>query len=232
MCIIIYKPKGSDMVGKKTLRTCFENNPHGAGYMLSDGGLVRWEKGFMDFDSLMESLKKEGNLKDRNVVIHFRITTQGGVQKGLCHPFPVCGSFASMRELEGYAEHAVAHNGIIPSCSSSMAKDHNDTMEWVRRFADPIMGLCPRWRDDEIAHRLLEDVSEGNKFAIMDGDGSVTLIGRFIYDKARKCWFSNDSYIPYKPTVGHANSWGKLSRYGDGFGSFDPFDFGNEDFGY
>ena len=201
MCVIVYKPAGSDMVGKKTLKRCFEHNPDGAGYMLARDGKVVWKKGFMTFDSLRESLKSEGDLKYKNVVIHFRITTQGGVQQALCHPFPVCSDYESMRALTGEAEHAIAHNGIIHSCSSYMVKDHNDTMEWIRKFASPVMDLCPDWRDNPTAKGLIENLSENNKFAIMDGDGSVTLVGDFIYDKDRKCWFSNLSYMPYVADV-------------------------------
>ena len=91
MCIIAYKPQNVAMPSKKLLQICFNNNPDGAGYMIASGGNVIYRKGFMDFggfySSLTSAIKRYG--EDVPYVLHFRISTQAGVNKQCCHPFPL-----------------------------------------------------------------------------------------------------------------------------------------------
>ena len=57
MCIIVYKPIGIDLPDKKTLETCFENNPDGAGFMYRKGREIRIRKGYMNFLSFYRALR-------------------------------------------------------------------------------------------------------------------------------------------------------------------------------
>ncbi|MCI1244479.1 MAG: hypothetical protein LKG11_00765 [Bacilli bacterium] len=195
MCIIVYKPAGVKMPSGKVLSDCYSHNHDGAGYMLPKGGMVSIRKGFMKYADFKAAIDSEGDLTEVPVVMHFRITTQGGVQRGLCHPFPVCGSYKHMLGTEQACNVAVAHNGIITHCSSFKVKDHNDTMEWIKRFADPVIANDPNWSKSSKKVRILKDpaVSGGyNKFAIMSRNGHVVIIGDFVKDGG--CWFSNSSY--------------------------------------
>ena len=49
MCIAIIKPKNYEIPTKEELRTCWDNNPNGAGFMWNDGQIVHIEKGFLKF---------------------------------------------------------------------------------------------------------------------------------------------------------------------------------------
>ena len=198
MCVILYKPAGAEMPDRGTIAACFAANPDGAGFMLPDGhGNVRWRKGLMDVGSLIAALGEEGAAKEKPLVIHFRITTQGGVQPGLTHPFPVCGSIARMRELSGTCRLAMAHNGVIWNCSDSKARDRSDTMEFVRRFAFPATRGEAGWRSVPGLKALLscrETTGGNSRFAYMGGDGIVVLLGKF---HARGgCYYSNLSPFP------------------------------------
>ena len=92
MCIAIYSLKGTDIPSEDILKTCFLNNPDGAGFAFNKGGKVHIVKGFMDYKGFMAAFKKydaEFGFKQRGVLIHFRIATHGGVNVGCCHPFPI-----------------------------------------------------------------------------------------------------------------------------------------------
>ena len=83
MCIIVAKEKGVEAPSFDTLKTCFVNNPDGAGFMyLNKNNKVQIYKGFMKFEDLkakLESVYNElGNTKDIPFVYHFRIGTSGG----------------------------------------------------------------------------------------------------------------------------------------------------------
>ena len=92
MCIAIYSLKGTDIPREDILKTCFLNNPDGAGFAFNKGGKVHIVKGFMDYKGFISAFKKydaEFGFKQRGVLIHFRIATHGGVNVGCCHPFPI-----------------------------------------------------------------------------------------------------------------------------------------------
>ena len=197
MCVIVYKPAGEEIPAAPVLSRCFEANPHGAGFMLPKGGKVRYVKGLMALGDLLEALEREGASKALPLVLHFRISTQAGVQPGLTHPFPVCPSIADMKALEGECGLALAHNGVIWNCSDGRAKDRSDTMEFVRRFAYPLTRGEARWHEVPGACDLLSsrEVSGGSStFALMGADGVVTLLGRF--EQVGGCFYSNLSPFP------------------------------------
>ena len=216
MCVIMYKPAGVEMPCADTIRACFEANPHGAGYMLPKRGKVAVSKGFMDLPSLMAALASEGDLTDVPVVVHFRITTQGGVQPSLCHPFPVCDSYAKMRLLGCECDVAVAHNGVIAHCSNPRCTDRNDTMEWVKRFADPVVNGDPNWFRSKKRVRLLSErsVSGGSRFAVMSRNGFVQLIGDW-RRHSDGCMYSNTYWLGRQAC---RTAGGAFSLFGDADG--------------
>ena len=116
MCIAIYSLKGTDIPSEDILRTCFRNNPDGAGFAFNKDGKVQIVKGFMDFDSFISAFKKydtKYGFKDRGVLIHFRIATHGGVNVGCCHPFPIKKKKKQLKKSLLVSDYAVIHNGII-----------------------------------------------------------------------------------------------------------------------
>ena len=118
MCVIVYKPSGVKAPTQADLHNCFLNNPDGAGYMLPINNKVVIRKGFMTYEDFEKDIKntiKVNNLDpiDTPIVMHFRISTQGGVNKALCHPYPICENYDEMRKLESKCNLGLAHNGII-----------------------------------------------------------------------------------------------------------------------
>lgn len=218
MCVIIYKPTGVKMPSRQDLKSCFEHNPDGAGYMLPINGKVIIRKGFMDYDSFEKDIIKV--VKDNHldpiktpIVCHFRISTQGGVNAPLCHPYPVCRDYDEMRKLENECDIGLAHNGIIQLCSQSEWRggywdrklgcwvngtrttlNYNDTMTFIKDYASLIIDNDIYFPRNKNKCELLERIIGYSKLAIMNRKGFVKLIGEFYERKG--VYYSNLHAFP------------------------------------
>lgn len=228
MCIILYKPQGIKLPNKQVLETCFHNNPDGAGFMFNYKGQVHIRKGFMDFSSFEENLKATLKYIDEvktPMVLHFRITTQGGTNQACTHPFPLSRNMSDLRQLQCVSEIGVAHNGIISltteygggyyGYSSYQAKkiDYSDTMKFITDYLSLIIKTPKYYKDDDTLE-LIERLAD-SKLAILDSNGHCELIGHFIKDDG--IYYSNESYKPrvYKTTTKTTYSKTKSSKKKD-----------------
>lgn len=238
MCIAVYKPQGQKMPSKKIFSNCFSSNDDGAGFMFPYNGKVHYEKGFMSFTSFKKALKKAIknyglNTKDIPMVFHFRITSQGGIRPELTHPFPLSRSYDEMRKLSGDVDVACVHNGIIDFASSYNHNiDYSDTMEFDREVLFPLINKNPKYYENKTLMGLLEYLLSGNRFAIMDGNGHVELIGSWNEDKG--IYYSNNSYKAIKSSFKSVKTisttslfdddMSYMSKYGYGYDDTDPYD--------
>ena len=196
MCIAIYKPMGTEFPSKRTLQTCFNNNPDGAGYMVATGDRVIIHKGFMGFRSFWKSLRNARSEygDDKAFVMHFRISTQGGVRADGCHPFPLSGKMEDMRLLDTACDVGIAHNGIISLCSTGYRNtkiDYSDTMAFITEYLSLIIKDDTYYKDkDKLA--LIEKLC-GSRLAILDKHGHCELIGTG-WCRVNGVWYSNESY--------------------------------------
>ncbi len=189
MCIIVVKPKNVPMPSMDTLRSCFDNNPDGAGYMYATGKTVEVRKGFMDWLSFWEAVEAEGDMTNRAVVMHFRIATHGNVQPGCCHPFPVSDDMDCLRETACHDSLCVAHNGIINGMETSDTV--SDTMAYIASVMAPLRRMAPAMLLSEDALSVLE-ATLGSKMALLDGDGELVTIGAF--QEHEGVLYSNSTY--------------------------------------
>ena len=200
MCIAIYKPMGIEFPSKRTLKECFENNPDGAGFMVATGEAVRYEKGFMYFKEFWRALKsaREKFGDDKAYVLHFRISTQAGVNKECTHPFPLSKNMSELRTLKGECNIGVAHNGII-SLTTSYKKgiSHSDTMEFITDYLAYLIHNEDYYYNKDtldVITRLAD-----SRLAILDRHGHCETLGQgWLVD--RGVYYSNTSYKedPYR----------------------------------
>src|ERR1041385_705405 len=110
MCICLFKPKNV-IITKKVLKTCFENNPHGAGmaYASNDGEKVIIDKGYFHFREFWK--KFHAIQENKAMLVHFRVATSGVINKKNCHPWKVD------------EQHALIHNGTVANKIGVGAKD-------------------------------------------------------------------------------------------------------------
>ncbi len=229
MCIAVYKPKGIKMPSKKIFNNCFSNNDDGAGFMFPVNGKVHLEKGFMSFTAfkkgLKAAIKKYGIAPtDTPMVFHFRITSQGGVKPELTHPFPLSRDYDEMRKLKGDYDVACVHNGIIDFASSFKAVDYNDTMEFIKEVACPLLYKNPNWYKNKSLVGLLTYLLSGNRFAIMDSKGHVELIGN--WETNDGIYYSNSSYAhKWKSTTSVLKPYlfDDGYKYGSGYDPYEDF---------
>lgn len=213
MCVICVKEKGFQLPSKETLENCFKNNPDGAGFMFTKAGLVRYEKGFMTFESFYDALKKHFPKprieKQVPVILHFRIGTHGDKRAPThTHPFPVTRDMRRMVKLEGDVPLAVVHNGIIqtrnyPKYSytneDGSTLSPSDTMEYVREIIAPIARINA-FENDLALKTIINETLGFSKLVVLRGDGKLYKYGDFQQpNKDEQVFFSNNSYETSKP---------------------------------
>lgn len=187
MCIIVFKPKGIDLPSKTTLKTCFENNPDGAGFMYRKGNRIHILKGYMDFNSfyraLENSVRIKGGIKNTDLVIHFRVATHGNIVPGQTHPFPITGKYTELTKTKITAKQGLAHNGILNAYNppGEISDLMSDTMWFIIKNAVDIRAA-------------LNNELNSEKFVLMD-ETETTVFGNFIQDNG--IYYSNSSYCKY-----------------------------------
>lgn len=198
MCVICVKGKGIAYPEEKYLKNCFENNSHGAGFMVPYKDKVRIRKGFKTYEDFKAALDRmrERVGDDAPCVMHFRIATQG-YDRGMTHPFPLSSKMGGMTALKSSCNIGVAHNGIL-ELTSDGAKNYSDTMKFIADYLSLIIRNFD-WYKDKRSVKLIERLIDGSRLAIMDKNGAINLLGKgWIKDKSG-CWYSNDSYKREKP---------------------------------
>lgn len=207
MCIIVAKDKRNRLPSIKELEYCFDYNHDGAGFMYTDNGKVILDKGYMtkeDFMARFKTLcKKYNNFKDKCLVVHCRIGTAGSNSKQNTHPYALTKKINKLHKTYTKASVGIAHNGIISDYQPSGDKDINDTQNFIRTY------MVNKYKEDKEFYKRqwertqIEDIT-GSKFAILDKDDNLYLIGLFM--KEDNLSFSNSHYKPYTYTYDKSTS--------------------------
>lgn len=214
MCIIVAKRRGFDLPMGDTLDVCFDSNPHGAGFMYVLDGSVKIEKGFMNVDSFIKRLTQldsEIGLKDRNVVMHFRISTSGLVDQGNCHPYPVTTNDSLLRELSVETNLGMVHNGVISKHIPPTDSVFNDTQMFIKNYVSAMHLKDSEFLNKEENLTLLE-LEAGSKLCFLDTNDNMFTVGNFIEEDG--ILYSNDSYIPWDYAMAW-EYWENTSSYCD-----------------
>ena len=190
MCIIAVSKRGVRQPSLEQLQNMFDNNPDGAGYMYARDGKVHIHKGFMNWEDFDRAIKAENFTKDDAVVYHFRISTQACVKPTMTHPFPLTDNLSYCEELDLTCPVGLAHNGIITMTSFAKETKYSDTAYFIAWYMTKLIR-----NEDDIADPCVNDMIESltnSKWAIMDGNGDISTVGKFIKNKG--LLFSNYSY--------------------------------------
>jgi hypothetical protein len=167
MCVLCIKNKGVEMPTERELRLAYEHNPHGCGFVSSNG--LYWRG--MDFNEFMRRIK--GVSKEDACIIHFRIATHGSVSVKNCHPF--------VGMCEGEKVY-FAHNGILPIRAK---KDMTDSETEFRNVLLPAMETFG-YRSDIFAQVVGRRI-HSSKFAFMKG-GVIRVFGSWICEDNGLLW--------------------------------------------
>ena len=191
MCIICISPKGIPQPSSDLIKTMFDRNPHGAGYMVARNGTVEIHTGFMTLCDLQRQLRAESFTADDVVVYHFRLSTQAGITPEMTHPFPLSSDLALMTELDLTCRCGVAHNGVIPMTTTHSATRFSDTALFVADYMPLLVRHLSDLRKPYVI-RMLEELTH-SRLAILDKTGFVATVGHFVTDDSGLL-FSNRTY--------------------------------------
>ena len=141
---------------------------------------------------------------DREVAIHFRWRTHGDINLDQCHPYPVNETTAMM------------HNGVLEQGNAG-DKTKSDTWHFIE---DYMKSLPIDTLHDAGFTKLLGDFVGNNRFAIMSGDGRLTVVNQHQGVSHDGVWFSNtyawepSLLIPtYKKPVQHYTQYKGFKSY-------------------
>lgn len=177
MCVICISPKGVRQPNKKEFEMMFKANPDGAGYMfINNDNLVEIHKGFMNLKDFMREIEGRKFTKSDVVIYHFRISTQGGVNPYMTHPFPLTYDLENTKLLDLVTPVGVVHNGIIP-CTTCNDKEYSDTALFITQYLSYMVESVSDLLDEGTQHRI-ENLLQ-SKMAILDGHGNYITIGKF-----------------------------------------------------
>lgn len=194
MCIIVAKGTGRELPDRDVLKTCFENNPDGAGYMIlkADEEKIRINKGFMSFKKFRRALAKENITEDDLVVLHFRIGTSGKKKAAThTHPFPLSLREDRLKSLRISTQMALAHNGVMNAYADEI-KDFSDTMAFTKKV------VASKYVKDSIfeskaLQTLVSDHLRGDRLVIMDAERRTFLMFND-WEEDEGIYYSNSSY--------------------------------------
>lgn len=197
MCIIAIKPKNKEIQNKETLQTCFTRNRDGAGYMFVHNDEVVIKKGYMDFETYYKDLMNDYNkynLKNKNVVMHFRIGTSGQSKTGCTHPFAISTNYEELEKTRNKTNIGVCHNGIVSMFNSRLAQ-YSDTEIYIATVLAPIIKLQINAYTFEDIRNMIK-ATTSSKWAFLDKFDKVYTVGDFEEDNGYL--YSNSTYKPYK----------------------------------
>lgn len=179
MCIIALKPE-KVRLSKPQMQIMWDNNPHGAGFMYAEDGVVKVVKGLTTLDQLWDAIEEVGPL--RKLVLHFRIRTHGSIIPELTHPFWV-------RENKL----AMVHNGVVRALTSMTNDKQSDTAIFARslskNYADPLLAL-KSWFHRE----MMEAYIGHSKMVFMDSTGETYILNEDFGIWHQNVWYSNEKF--------------------------------------
>lgn len=192
MCVIVFNGLKKDLPDFEVLEACYHQNSDGCGFSYQIDGSVVIKKGYMTFMDLMDdlyALEYELDIKKTQIGLHFRMATDGSINPGNCHPFPVSTKIRDLKAQSIQTKEAVHHNGVISFCRPSKM-DKNDLSDSQIFIKDYMSRLD---LNDPIVRNLISKATN-NRFLIMKPNKSH-LIGSFIEFDGNL--YSNDLWTSY-----------------------------------
>jgi len=212
MCIIVAKLRGSELPSEDVLRNCFNNNNDGCGFMYEEKHKVVINKGYMDFAKFYKDLvntynKKE--LKNKNLVMHFRIGTSGGMNAETTHPFPISRNNKDLQSTKIKTDIGMVHNGVISDYARKDSK-LSDTQHFIKEFVYPLYELNKHFLENKLVINMLYKECN-SKLIFLDSNDNLYKIGDF--EEKDGVLYSNTSYQPRTWTYDYNKYWEDYAKY-------------------
>jgi hypothetical protein len=170
MCVAITMEPGTHLTLAE-IQKMGKANGDGIGLAFAHDGIVDWWKTLNYKPEYIEHLLKKHD--DMFRLVHFRLSTAGGIRSDLCHPFEV-GPEANS-DPRGHSTKVLIHNGHWHRWTDvfDILKKEGllpDTGPWSdTRLMAYLTAYDPDWLD-----------VVGGKVAILDGQGNITRYGDWL----------------------------------------------------
>lgn len=216
MCVIAFSPKGNDMPTEAQIKKMFKKNPDGAGFAYEEGDTVKYKKGFMNVDDLLEELGPLDKWKDKNIAMHFRIGTAGKNDKKTTHPFPISNNFGELRKLKGEGP-VLFHNGVIAKLGGIIDPLASDTQDFVAGVASKL--LTRPNKPTKVTEAVIESIIGASRLLLMYGKGKIVKFGEW---KEKDGNLYSNLLWDYTPTT---TTYSYSTNYYGGYYGGDKFDY-------
>jgi len=202
MCVAILKGKNK-RISRAELTDAWNSNPDGGGLAWSEGGKLHVFKSFdkdgkmMNRDEFVDiAVKLQTKYLSENMLIHFRIATQGEVNERNCHPFIVNKDVVFI------------HNGVIRDVP------HSNEVSDTRYFNRLYLRALPFKFGDEHSpvfgargiNKLIEDRIGWSKLIFLNSGGEFEIVNEDSGTWKRGNWFSNLNHCRMTRTFKFSNA--------------------------
>jgi len=153
MCLIIQKPAGKTIT-MDVIKSAATRNSDGFGIMY-EGRFDKW------LDIKPDAMKQRIDaLQDKEIGVHFRMATDGAINRKMAHPFKLADKSLLM------------HNGVLGAYRSEKGEKDSDTVKFIKTFVNPHIKkngvLCPA---------TVSDAAGSSAFLHMTRDGRMERFG-------------------------------------------------------
>ena len=181
MCIIIYNPGGQPL-NKDLLRTAYDNNPHGFGFMWIENYEVSSIKGMSNFNDIWQLAT---HFAGYSYALHFRWRSAGKIREAQCHPHTVLDKEKHGLNLK------MMHNGTIFGMKKGK-KGRSDTQVYASQLTNEYINK------HHTIDTLLDSVhgeapamGTFNKFVFMADGNHVEIVNEDAGVWMENRWYSN-----------------------------------------
>ena len=192
MCMIAFKPKGIALPKEEYLRNGERNNKDGIGIGLLKYGSkkILVKKDFTNLEHLLIWIKNKVKKED-TLIIHFRNSTQGKVDKGNRHPFPVTNNKELIRKALCETDIIMAHNGTISQYSNPAEKVFSDTQLFTMEIlADNL--IKKNLFSNGAIQKLVEKMVGLSRIIVLNRKGEIFKCGTWYEEDG--IYYSNTQY--------------------------------------
>jgi len=207
MCLIITgasnKIRSTLLDTAGMLADIYSGNADGIGFMYGTKDGLKVNKFLPKSEKDARAFIKRLPNDDRDVAIHFRMTTHGDTDLINCHPYDVVPGWIAMM-----------HNGIL-SMGNAADKSKSDTWHFIKNYLSGPVEKHPELIYETQFLTLLADYIGNNRFVFMNGEGRMSHVNFSQGIEHDGMWFSNTyAWTPSMLIPSYKSRYAGFSKYG------------------
>lgn len=202
MCLIITgkssQVRATLLETKGMLKDIYTSNSDGIGFMYATKDGLKVIKHLPKSEADATACIKRMPTDDREIAIHFRMTTHGDTDLTNCHPYDV---------IPGYV--AMMHNGVLHT-GNKADPSKSDTWHFIKDYLASPVAEHPDLIFNESFLTMVADYIDNNRFVFMNGEGRMSHVNFKQGVEHDGMWFSNT--YAWKPASLIPNYYSGVSK--------------------